>query len=332
MTQEKFRLPEGPVIMSPDRLLTAIHREVIMRKPEEFKMACLKDIQRLFHTATTLQRNPFYAGFGNRTTDSLSYRSVGVPIGRIFTIDSYGEIKLDLLGAFKASYTRLTDLVDQVFPPLKKNETVFGDDDYSDLLFWRNYYIPQEKVPKLEQKKEIGKVVKSEKVLPHDRGALLLDSHLNPILRERAESLDSSLIFSKSLPMVPSSYREAVSGGALEVGRQEESLERAAMSDGELPLLNPTYRLNHDYSLHHDYNLQGRRALSEGGDDLEARDFLLLGSDESKFLQDSILLSEMFDNSELFLFENSTNLIDAARKDQEEEEGDEEEEHLYPFI
>ena len=132
--------------------------------------------------------------------------------------------------------------------------------------------------------------------------------------------------------MVPSSYREAVSGGALEVGRQEESLERAAMSDGELPLLNPTYRLNHDYSLHHDYNLQGRRALSEGGDDLEARDFLLLGSDESKFLQDSILLSEMFDNSELFLFENSTNLIDAARKDQEEEEGDEEEEHLYPFI
>jgi phosphatidate phosphatase LPIN len=68
------------------------NREVIMRKPEIFKMACLRDIQRLFGA-----KRPFYAGFGNRITDALSYRSVDVPSSRIFTIDSYGEVKMELL-------------------------------------------------------------------------------------------------------------------------------------------------------------------------------------------------------------------------------------------
>ena len=62
-----------------------------MRKPEVFKMACLRDIQRLFGESA---RNPFYAGFGNRITDALSYRSVNVPSARIFTIDSSGEVKM----------------------------------------------------------------------------------------------------------------------------------------------------------------------------------------------------------------------------------------------
>jgi len=65
-----------------------------MRQPEVFKMACLRDIQRVFGESN---RNPFYAGFGNRITDALSYRSVNVPSGRIFTIDSSGEVKMELL-------------------------------------------------------------------------------------------------------------------------------------------------------------------------------------------------------------------------------------------
>lgn len=69
-------------------------REVIMRKPEVFKMACLRDIQRLFGPAMPY---PFYAGFGNRITDALSYRSVNIPSSRIFTIDSLGEVRMELL-------------------------------------------------------------------------------------------------------------------------------------------------------------------------------------------------------------------------------------------
>lgn len=92
--QNDYQLPEGPVIMSPDRLMASLHREVIMRKPEVFKMSCLRDIRRLFGTPAM---NPFYAGFGNRITDALSYRSVDVPSSRIFTIDSSGEVKMELL-------------------------------------------------------------------------------------------------------------------------------------------------------------------------------------------------------------------------------------------
>jgi phosphatidate phosphatase PAH1 len=31
--------------------------------------------------------NPFYAGFGNRDTDELSYLKVGIPMGKIFIIN-----------------------------------------------------------------------------------------------------------------------------------------------------------------------------------------------------------------------------------------------------
>ncbi|KAF9289246.1 hypothetical protein BGZ68_009731 [Mortierella alpina] len=124
--QNNYQLPDGPVIMSPDRLMTAFHREVIMRKPEEFKMACLRDIRRLFG-----DRNPFYAGFGNRITDALSYRSVNVPSSRIFTIDSGGEVKLELLSSYKSSYLALNDLVNEIFPGKRQAP------EFNDWNFWR---------------------------------------------------------------------------------------------------------------------------------------------------------------------------------------------------
>lgn len=129
--QGNYQLPDGPVIMSPDRLFTSFHREVIMRKPEVFKMACLKDIQRLFGG-----RDPFYAGFGNRITDAISYRSVSVPASRIFTIDPYGDIKLELLKGFTSSYIHLNDLVDQIFPPVN-TKTITTDEEYNDWNFWK---------------------------------------------------------------------------------------------------------------------------------------------------------------------------------------------------
>ncbi|CAO3610855.1 unnamed protein product [Cunninghamella blakesleeana] len=142
--QDKYQLPDGPVIMSPDRLFTSFHREVIMRKPEAFKMACLKDILRLFGE----KHNPFVAGFGNRITDAISYRSVGVPSSRIFTIDPYGDVKLELVKGFTSSYIHLNDLVDQMFPPLnpKKADT---DLEYNDWNFWKQP-LPEIELPELD--------------------------------------------------------------------------------------------------------------------------------------------------------------------------------------
>ncbi|KAI8831568.1 Lipin/Ned1/Smp2-domain-containing protein [Chytridium lagenaria] len=126
--QGSYQLPDGPVIMSPDRLFTALHREVIQRKPEIFKIAALRDVKGLFGDKT-----PFYAGFGNRITDALAYRAVHIPPSRIFTIDPTGEVKLELLSSYKSSYIKLNDIVDQIFPHVEKN---IGD-GYGDFEFWR---------------------------------------------------------------------------------------------------------------------------------------------------------------------------------------------------
>lgn len=91
-------LPKGPVLLAPSSLFSALHRwaqlgtrihlhslitvehecdcvdfhrEVIEKKPEVFKIACLTDIKDLFLPS----RQPFYAAFGNRT--NVSVPSVG---------------------------------------------------------------------------------------------------------------------------------------------------------------------------------------------------------------------------------------------------------------
>ncbi|KAJ2525255.1 lipin Ned1 [Coemansia sp. RSA 2049] len=124
--QGDSKLPLGPLLLSPDRLFTSFHREVIKRRPHEFKMACLRDIKNLFGGTS-----PFYAGFGNRITDAMSYRSVNVPVSRICTIDTTGVIKLDLLPGYRSSYVKMNDLVDMMFPALStKLDPTFNDWEY----------------------------------------------------------------------------------------------------------------------------------------------------------------------------------------------------------
>jgi phosphatidate phosphatase LPIN len=135
VVQESYRLPRGPTIMSPDRTIAALRRELYIRKPEVFKMACLRDIKSLFGPT----RTPFYAGFGNRLTDALSYRSVSIPSNRIFTINSNAEVSLDLLSLNKLrySYVNMREVVDHYFPPV--NTLVKGGgEEYTDFTYWRD--------------------------------------------------------------------------------------------------------------------------------------------------------------------------------------------------
>lgn len=161
--QSGHRLPTGPVILSPDRTMAALRREVILKKPEIFKIACLNDIRSLYydnidqdsvheghgedlnpggtkekmkdaikkdHTGDLRKMNtddekptPFFAGFGNRITDALSYRTVGIPSSRIFTINTEGEVHMELLelAGYKSSYIHINELVDHFFPPVLLN-------------------------------------------------------------------------------------------------------------------------------------------------------------------------------------------------------------------
>ncbi|KAJ3252318.1 hypothetical protein HK103_001624 [Boothiomyces macroporosus] len=130
--QNQFQLPEGPILLSPDRLVQAFTREVIQRKPQEFKISCLKDIKKLFG-----DRLPFFAGFGNRITDAMSYKSVDIPPSRIFTIDPTGQIKLELMANYITTYTKLNETVDQLFPPTKVMLP-----EYNDFNYWKSDYPP----------------------------------------------------------------------------------------------------------------------------------------------------------------------------------------------
>ncbi|KAH9320852.1 hypothetical protein KI387_015491, partial [Taxus chinensis] len=115
--QDGKALPDGPIVISPDGLFPSLYREVIRRAPHEFKIACLEDIRKLFPSDS----NPFYAGFGNRNTDEISYLKVGIPKGKIFIINPKGEVAVNHRVDTK-SYTSLHKLVNGMFPAMSSSE------------------------------------------------------------------------------------------------------------------------------------------------------------------------------------------------------------------
>lgn len=176
--QNGYLLPTGPVLHSPDGLFGAIYREIILRRPEEFKIACLKEVMEIFPLSNfpfsetksdnTIKNNsfdcsvensellineesasdflqseitisdeisnlgnglknllsenihtPFVAGFGNRKTDIITYKEVGIHRSKIFTIDSAGRIVPEFTNTVSGSYLTLNSIVEKVFPPLK---------------------------------------------------------------------------------------------------------------------------------------------------------------------------------------------------------------------
>ncbi|KAL4655644.1 phosphatidate phosphatase LPIN3-like [Arapaima gigas] len=127
-------LPKGPVLLAPSSLFSALHREVIEKKPEVFKIACLTDIRDLFNPS----RQPFYAAFGNRTNDAYAYKQVGVPEMRIFTVNPKGELIQEKTKGNKLSYSRLSELVEHVFPLTSQGRTSSLDcPDFSHFSYWR---------------------------------------------------------------------------------------------------------------------------------------------------------------------------------------------------
>ncbi|GAB0197243.1 phosphatidate phosphatase LPIN3 [Grus japonensis] len=126
-------LPKGPILLAPSSLFSAFHREVIEKKPEVFKIACLMDIQNLFAT-----KLPFYAAFGNRANDVYAYKQVGLPESRIFTVNPKGELIQELTKNHKSTYERLSELVELIFPPLEQSGSIaLVCPEYSHFAFWR---------------------------------------------------------------------------------------------------------------------------------------------------------------------------------------------------
>ncbi|XP_074592604.1 phosphatidate phosphatase PAH2-like isoform X2 [Curcuma longa] len=128
LKQDGKALPDGPVFLSPDGLFPSLYREVIRRAPHEFKISCLEAVKSLFPPHCS----PFYAGFGNRDTDEISYLKVGVPPGKVFIINPKGQIAVNRR-ANTRSYASLHDLVNGVFPPVSS----FEQEDYNSWNYWK---------------------------------------------------------------------------------------------------------------------------------------------------------------------------------------------------
>uniref|UniRef100_A0ABI7XP51 phosphatidate phosphatase n=1 Tax=Felis catus TaxID=9685 RepID=A0ABI7XP51_FELCA len=117
------------------KLYHKVSQEVIEKKPEKFKVQCLTDIKNLFFPNT----EPFYAAFGNRPADVYSYKQVGVSLNRIFTVNPKGELVQEHAKTNTSSYVRLCEVVDHVFPLLKRSHSSDFpcSDTFSNFTFWR---------------------------------------------------------------------------------------------------------------------------------------------------------------------------------------------------
>ena len=226
ITQEGgWKLPKGPVIMSPDRTIAALRREVYLRKPEVFKMACLRDIFGLFPNKT----HPFYAGFGNRFTDALSYRTVNIPSTRIFTINTNSEVSIDLmtLSKYRSSYVSMREVVDHFFPPISTLVNVDGE-GYTDFSYWRddpenfsNFVPTDSESESSADDAELGEARK---------GDAMAESYLSQDSLERQGAMDESIRESmEQRSMVEESIRESIEVDEL----AEEDVENLRIVDSE---------------------------------------------------------------------------------------------------
>ena len=75
----------------------------------------MKEIKELF----PLEVQPFYAGFGNRDTDYISYKSLSVTPNKIFIINPKGQIKQFNHLFYDKSYPMINEMVDMMFPSIE---------------------------------------------------------------------------------------------------------------------------------------------------------------------------------------------------------------------
>ncbi|XP_025897952.1 phosphatidate phosphatase LPIN3 isoform X2 [Nothoprocta perdicaria] len=133
VNEQGCALPKGPILLAPSSLFSAFHREVIEKKPEMFKVACLMDIQNLFAS-----KQPFFAAFGNKPNDVYAYKQVGLLESHIFTVNPKGELIQELMKTHKSTYERLSELVELIFPPLgQRGSAALECPEYSHFSYWR---------------------------------------------------------------------------------------------------------------------------------------------------------------------------------------------------
>jgi phosphatidate phosphatase LPIN len=218
INQDGFTLPPGPLLVTPTSLFTAFQKEVIEKKPEEFKISCLQDIKSLFAP----DYNPYYAGYGNKTSDVRSYKTVGVPESRIFTINPQGEVKHEVSRTFQSSYSKLCDYVELIFPPFKATPNPTRT-EYDSFSYWRSDPLSVGAMAEIED--EIKKLTASSPMLSKDTAG---SAGSSPSSKDAAVVAAAALAVKEaSAAAAAAAAKEKDSGNAKDVSSGTGSKNRA---------------------------------------------------------------------------------------------------------
>ena len=99
--------------MDPDGIFSSFKKGIIQKEQYMIKILSLMEIKKLFGN----KDNIFYAGFGNKETDAIAYRYLGINLKNIFIIDIFSEItRLGIKN--KTTYSELSNNCDEIFPKI----------------------------------------------------------------------------------------------------------------------------------------------------------------------------------------------------------------------
>ena len=113
LSQKNEKLPKGPIIMDPDGVFSSFKKGIIQKQQHLIKILSLLEIKNLFND----NEQHFFAGFGNKESDAIAYRYLGIELKNIFIINKYSEIT-QLNEKNKTNYDELCKNCDLFFPKI----------------------------------------------------------------------------------------------------------------------------------------------------------------------------------------------------------------------
>lgn len=88
---------DGPIMMEPEEFMRALSKE-LLKKTGNIKANMMNLLSGLFTS------NPFMAGLGNRENDAVAYLHAGVPLEKIFIVDTKSRVQVMNEGRNYTSY------------------------------------------------------------------------------------------------------------------------------------------------------------------------------------------------------------------------------------
>jgi len=118
-----YRLPPGPLLLSPTNFITGFITEVVTGRPDEMKTSLITNLWEIFKEDVKSDiGETIVASYGNKETDVKAYTNCGLPKERIYIVNTYGELR-NLGSGVVSSYEEQAAAIDSIFPKLELGRT-----------------------------------------------------------------------------------------------------------------------------------------------------------------------------------------------------------------